>query len=583
MAGPDDSHQALGKVASGIEDAQMLSFEEYLKERSASSNDCNWLHELVSANAVSTGKITPKYLVRVCYKDATDTSTTTEDFGTEPSALHALEDCLASKHIRAVILCHRDSSQVDPKIVDLLWARFKLEVSFMRHHFNHKGFRNELGCPKVIRNLLEEEECKAEDYWTLGGRWKPIRLPSETKESILRLSIDSECFSTCCRDDTSKSRFPQMSKSFVRITTETVIALVRSQAVYQIPWSSHDLWTTNQKRWLRCNADLFAATTDSFSIFHESHYDSFEFSCSIVHFYARLLILRCYEDYILRHDTQPIQLDFGDRLTKKGHPHILDMHCRRLELLKLKQDLSGYLGFLASEHKSVVACKGTDPVDGPYLQKLQGLLSDAEMLLSLYDNTMRIYDWRIQEVDSEYKGELASEQLEEAKESKATAISLGKLSNLAFLYLPMNFVCALLGMNLSIFGQGEVPVWMFLILVAFFGLLTYLPVYLPQVDERRIRLYKVAYQLTRRSIPAGLWFLAFSWTHSSLQNFEILHSGLAQAALGYTGHRTKGWRDDDFFERATLGSQAFWKEKVKEIFLKVGELNPNNGATELNV
>jgi Mg2+ and Co2+ transporter CorA len=85
-----------------------------------------------------------------------------------------------------------------------------------------------------------------------------------------------------------------------------------------------------------------------------------------------------------------------------------------------------------------------------------------------HDNTMRIYEWHVHESDSEYKRTLASEQLEEAKESRATAISLGKRSNLAFLYLPINVVGAMLGMNLSIYGQGEVLVWVYLLLVFFF-------------------------------------------------------------------------------------------------------------------
>ena len=152
----------------------------------------------------------------------------------------------------------------------------------------------------------------------------------------------------------------------------------------------------------------------------------------------------------------------------------------------------------------------------------------------------------------------------EAKESKATAISLGKLSNLAFLYLPMNFVCAMLGMNLSIFGQGDVPVWVFFMLVILFGLLTYLPIYLPTIDERTVRVYRLAYHLARRSVPAGFWFLAFYLTHNDGQNFEIMNSGLAQLFLGYTGSKTKGWTDerhDRFFEKATLGSEGFWKGK----------------------
>ena len=340
-------------------------------------------------------------------------------------------------------------------------------------------------------------------------------------------------------------------------------------------------WKGVRKRSHPCAIDLFAATADASSISHELPSDSSEFLCGIVHFYTRLLVLRCYEDYNLRHDPEPIQLEESDKVASKYHPHILAMHHRRLELVKFKQALFGYLGPLSPEHKS------SDAAGDSYRRNLQGLLTDVEMLLSLYDNTMRIYNWYTHETDSDYKAELASEQLEEARESKATAKSLGKLSKLAFLYLPHNFVCAMLGMNLSIFGQGQVPLWGFLVLVVFFGLLTYVPIYLPAIDEQRVRLWRLAYHLTWRSVPAGFWFLAFSETHNYNQNFEVMNSGLAQVFLGYTGRRTKGLadgRDDKLFGSATWGSEAFWKEKVKKIFRAVEELNHNDsGATELTV
>ena len=315
--------------------------------------------------------------------------------------------------------------------------------------------------------------------------------------------------------------------------------------------------------------------------------DPCEFSLSIVHFYTRLLVLRCYEDYTLRHDPQPINLDKTDRVCFKDHPYIIAMHQQRLKLVELKQDLFAFLGPPSLIHKPAPVHQDSGSVDGPYRRKLRDLVTDLEMLSSLYDNAMRIYDWYIHEVNSDYKTELASEQLEEAKESKATAISFGKLSNLAFLYLPLNFVCALLGMNLAIFGQGQVPVWVFLALVVFFGLLTYLPIYLPSIDQRRFRLGKLTYCLTQRSVPAGFWFLAFCLTHDQRQNFEIAYSGLVQVLLGYTDRRTKGWtmdgRDDGLFAKATWGSQAFWKEKVKMIIGAVEELKASSEATELTV
>lgn len=370
-----------------------------------------------------------------------------------------------------------------------------------------------------------------------------------------------------------------MSIKIERITAEIVIALVRSRAVYQDPKRKKSLYP--------CTVDLYSATPkfNTPSIRPVSPSNMSEFPCSVVHFYVRLLVLRCYEDYSLRHDPQPIDLYESDRVDGTGHLHLRSMHRRQLELVKLKQDLSGYLGPFTSEQKLVAIPRGSDSAEDSYRQKLQGLLTDAEMLLSLYDHTMRIYEWRINERRSDYKGYLASEQVEETKESKATAISLGKLSNVAFLFLPINFVCAMLGMNLLILGQGNVPMWVFLMSVIFFGFLTYLPAFLSKTDEQRVQLHRTAYHLAGRSIPAGFWFIAFFLTHDHGQNFEIMNCGLTQVFLGYTRSRTPGWmegRNDDFFKTATWGSQAFWKGKVK-ILLPVEEPKSNNKLTPLTV
>ncbi|PVH94179.1 hypothetical protein DM02DRAFT_676378 [Periconia macrospinosa] len=559
-------HTAHEEDSSSV-NAREQNLQQYLKAHSNSSNDCAWLYELLSSAAISAEKVDPIYHVKLHYQDRGDpAATTTKDFRSGNFALLDLENCLASTHLRAVILCHRDSSRVDPKIVNLLWTTFRIDVSFMRHHFDYKNFRYEKGCPKMIRSRLEEESGLVEDYWTFGGRWNPIRLPSETQASILRLSVDSECLSICHRDS-------------------VVIALVRSHSVYQIPSSPRKEHSQRDNGSFPCSVDLYTATADTSSTSYEFLSDPSEFSRRIVHFYARFLILRCYEDYALRHDPQPIELGESDRAGPQDNPYIEAMHRRQLELVKLKQDLTGYLGPLACDHKSIPNSKGSNLAENSYQQKLQGLLTDVEMLLSLYEQAMKIYEWHIHGSDSNYRGELASEQLEEARESKATAISLGKLSNMAFLYLPLNFVCAMLAMNLAIFGQGKVPVWVFFLLVVLFSLLTYLPV-LFKLDQQRVRLNKVAYHLAWRSPPAAFWFLAFTFTHNHAQNFEILNSGLAQIFLGYNGPRTKGWtngRNDSNFETATCGSKAFWKGKVQNIFLAVKGLDSNAEPTELVV
>jgi hypothetical protein len=136
-----------------------------------------------------------------------------------------------------------------------------------------------------------------------------------------------------------------------RITSEIAIALIRSKAVYQVPQAKRYGDDEPEKVFYPCTSDLYAATTRKPSMNHEFPSDSSEFLCNIVHFYALLLVLRCYEDYNLRHDTQPTNLDESERMINPGinHHYIEAMYHRRTELVKLKQNLTGFLGPLAPD------------------------------------------------------------------------------------------------------------------------------------------------------------------------------------------------------------------------------------------
>ena len=200
-AAPGDSWQTAQADGLGSVNVPSLGLKEYTRAHSMSSNDCAWFHELLSSDAISTGRIDPEYLVRVDYKETKDASTTTTKvFTIGLSTPLDLKNFLALNNVLAVTLCYKDSSRVDPEIFDLLWTKFKLDVSFMRHHFDYKEFRDESGCPEKILDHLREEDDENEDYWTFGGRWNPIQLPSETRASILHLNVDLECLSVWSKD-----------------------------------------------------------------------------------------------------------------------------------------------------------------------------------------------------------------------------------------------------------------------------------------------------------------------------------------------------------------------------------------------
>jgi hypothetical protein len=106
MAAQDDTRQTAQADDSSNVKMQSPSLKEYTNEHSASSNDCAWLHELVSSDAISSGKVSPKYFIRVYNKDTGDAPTTTaKDLGTGLFALLDLKHCFASQHVCAVISC----------------------------------------------------------------------------------------------------------------------------------------------------------------------------------------------------------------------------------------------------------------------------------------------------------------------------------------------------------------------------------------------------------------------------------------------------------------------------------------------
>lgn len=123
---------------------------------------------------------------------------------------------------------------------------------------------------------------------------------------------------------------------------------------------------------------------------------------------------------------------------------------------------------------------GLDGSSSAAVATSQKLITDIEHLISRYDTTIGVCVREERASNTEYQQNLISEQLEEAKESKAAAIGVGRLSKLAFIYIPLNFVCALLGINLELFGTRSIPIWVIFVLVALLSTATTLPI-LPSI------------------------------------------------------------------------------------------------------
>ena len=102
-------------------------------------------------------------------------------------------------------------------------------------------------------------------------------------------------------------------------------------------------------------------------------------------------------------------------------------------------------------------CQHCKFLDTSSADKLNRFLDDAKVLQTRQHRVLRFDDDVEQKIQRVKQGDVLEEQLQEARASRAVALSVSRLTKLAFIYIPMNFVCAMLGMNLAVFGQGTIP------------------------------------------------------------------------------------------------------------------------------
>lgn len=269
-----------------------------------------------------------------------------------------------------------------------------------------------------------------------------------------------------------------------------------------------------------------------------------------VYHYARLLLLEHYADYMYAHDPELLK-----EVYRRDDDHWLEMNQKCLELECLHQDLSAFVG------------SSDTPLHQGIEERIAKLALDAAFLLKRYDRAYTAFGQRCQYTIQNDQEHVMAEQLEEARESKLTAVSVGRLSKLAFIFIPPTFVCTMLGMNLKVFGQGTVSVTVFVILIISVSALTFVPTAF-QSSTSRERLKKTLFQtrtimrLAWSSPVAAFWYNFFLWDHSG----DIVE------CFGYCAQRQL--YDRKFFEyykrqvldarlRGTWASDEYWRDKVR--------------------
>lgn len=171
---------------------------------------------------------------------------------------------------------------------------------------------------------------------------------------------------------------------------------------------------------------------------------------------------------------------------------------------------------------------------------------------------------------------LYDEQLNEAKESRKAAVSIGRLSKLAFIFIPLSFTTSFFGMNVREFGTGHASVWVFFTAALIISALSLAPLWRSIKSTiwkyPSCRAVEITIKLVKFSPYIAFWFGWFCLFHSRCtNNLFRLSLPVGSSADGFNRFYSIS-RPDDFYFNPLLsmidkGSVPwFWRRKAKMIY-----------------
>ena len=123
---------------------------------------------------------------------------------------------------------------------------------------------------------------------------------------------------------------------------------------------------------------------------------------------------------------------------------------------------------------------------------------------------MTSYERSIAQVKELKQASLIAAQLEEARVSTSTAVSVGRLSKLAFVFIPLSFTTSFFGMNVQELGQGTATLQTFFITAVAIGVGSLIPM-VPSIfraisSSGLLENAIISMRLTPYSWEAAFWY-----------------------------------------------------------------------------
>lgn len=166
--------------------------------------------------------------------------------------------------------------------------------------------------------------------------------------------------------------------------------------------------------------------------------------------------------------------------------------------------------------QAIKNCNGSRVQPSPLIDAMR----DLDHISRQINNTLANYDRFKRE-------ELSAAQLSEARKSTQTATSVARLTKLAFISIPLNFVTSFFGVNMSQFGTGDPSLWTFFVTAILLICITLTPflgrMLSPHVPVATLKLPNI-------SFATGFWFFALSVCHCHAKD-QLLSTSIMRYVL----------------------------------------------------
>ncbi|KAL8716988.1 MAG: hypothetical protein Q9225_005724 [Loekoesia sp. 1 TL-2023] len=422
--------------------------------------------------------------------------------GTAASLSRALESEAHNSRLRIVLIGHGDSWDVDRDILDVVCSKYSVDPRFLARHFDYPGIQFEKNCPRDFRHAIQEvsQDCNKQYTWDLGGDVMS-HLSLQQLGSCFLFAYDSESLSLATHQEDLKVTL----LVFVRAPRSELVATSRIFFHY---WNAGA--TGSPFLDIRPPMSLYESTIRSLS---ELKFPAAQqqdcLIAQVVLPYITNLAGCCKADYHRNIAPRALKNDDYGRIG----PHLLLYMIR--QLVTLRQEVEAFLARFCQSGSDSNSHGGRGRET---CRLLSELIDDSQRLLSFHHERQR-------SLDSNYLGQLIQAQIDEAQEAKKTSAELGRLSQLAYIFLPLQLTASAMGMNLKDFGTGNIELRTFLLIFGAIATLSFIPMLYSLIHElmgKRISQIRAAMRYSRR---AGFLFGWFCLFHRRSTNDKLWRAG----------------------------------------------------------